>query len=536
MSTETLMRSMATETVNRTLSIGLETDQGSQPASLVYRVLREAVTAVSIAVQRLLQQLSVTMRVQRDDTDALAAVDLFLPLTTEMEVRARSLIAKPRGVAKTDRGPKEAARPQYRNSYRMEEIINSDGVLHVRCRVAEAFTWQALGGAHKGQYQRAVDKIDSTIGLQGLLKSWVTIPWGAVPSSLRAGACQQAAQQFNSHVGLLASGLKASFPSLLDRDPVERERVWREALKRLVRGTHAFEYAKAREAHPGKYAPGDSRGDRLVNVDTDWLEFVFSPFPTRQALNLVKNDDVVIYTHEATGRLYAALPLFTGVDAESALGQLSCAEEVRWWRPVASQFTALPAWNGATLSPRRNLLVVPVQTRDPLRLTTMLSSQAAEHSDGRRMNWSLITEGHGTRDRNRNQRQWTLHLATSRQVVPVIRPNVLGIHFGMEPILWWVVLDRSGSVLDQGVLQDNEILTTGLAKQLHLYEEQGKQRWVGRKRFAGELKRRTHDVACRIISLAVQFDANLSIESINWVDKQRGGALANRRHSLWNFS
>lgn len=520
--------------VARTFSIGERANDERKRDALNARVFTSAHTAVGVAVQALLSRLQVYLAVEEDDNGKLQRADLWLPISPRQEESARQLVAQARPTAPPDKGAKEAARPQYRNSYHMEEVAIRDGRLMVRCRVAERFVWQVGRGPFAGQWQHDIMLLDATRGLQGLLKSWVPIPWGDVPSALRAGACQQAAQQFNSYLALRAqtgrNSPTVSFPSLAERDPAQRKDSWEKTLGRVVTGTHPFVYARAREMAPEKYQEDDPRGDRKVNIDPDWVEFVASPFPRRQTLNFVKSDDIVVYRCRRDNRLYAALPLFTGVDDASPLGRLRQEQTLFWWQQYVETFEPLPAWTGQKLSRRRPLFLVQLESRNPDWMTQALSGR-----HGRAVSWSLVTEQAGTRGR-RNRRQWKLDIVTFRHIDLVLRPHVLGIHFGVEPILWWCLMDGQRQVLACGSVPHNVILSEGLAQQLRLQEEQGKQRWVGDRRSRKELKRRTDEIARSIVELAAEHDANLALEQIEWVDKRFGSPEANRRHSMWNFS
>lgn len=522
----------------RTFNIGIRANKERPRDRLVAQALEAAVTAAGVASRLLLERLWAYVAIVRDDSGELKSADLFLPLTSpERVARAQSLVAQAQQVAPLDRGIKEAARPQYKNSYHMEEVLEREGLLVVRCRVAERFSWIAQGGAQKGRQVSDVDIIDAKVGLQGLLKTWVSIDWGDMMTPMQVGVCQQAAQQFNSHIGLLAEDRKASFPSLLLRDPAEREWEWRAALARVATSTYPLERLLAREVNPAKYGPDDPRGDRLVTTEPDWRIFARSPNPERHPLTFVKQTDVVVYWCRLDHWLYAAVPL----------GRLAQHPQLQWWKKIVQDeaavrkrrrdgvvrdaFRPLGLWRGQRLSARQNVLLVQLETRNPRYLMRMFSGRG-----GRVVNWSLITEKLGTRGRQRNRRQWVLHLATSRKVMPRVRPNVLGIHFGTEPVLWWALMDVAGVLRDEGSIEQNEILAEGLRRQLRLQEEQGRQRWVGEKRFAKELRRRTDEVAKRIVAPAARLDANLALEDIKWVEKRRGGPDLNRRHSMWNFS
>lgn len=535
---------MKSQPVMRTVVTSPRTRGPSGLYDVVAQVFAEVVRVTGVAVQQTLILTEDLLHIERHEDGYLKRVDLWIPVSEEQAQCARVLIeqdpdAKRRQRGKPPRpepkGPKAQALPRYTNSYRMVGTVVHEGQLCVIARVAESYGWVPTVGPLQGVAQRDVSMMDVTQGLQGLLKTWVRPPLVQVPSVLRAGVCQQAGQQLASHLGLLVYGKMPSvgFPSLLPRDPHTRLTGWHEALERLAVKYEPLAYVLAREIDPGKWAADDPRGDRLVCVDEDWLLFAQSPFPHPQTLNFVKREDVVVYEHGPSGRLYAALPFFEGVPEGSRLHALAQTEELWWWRKRISYFTPLPAWRGKELSARQKVLVVPLEYRRDKggkrrgRMVDFFSGKG-----GRKVNWSLVTQKTAA-DGNPC---WEAQFATSREVVPLLRPNVLGIHFGLEPIIWWCLGDKDGNIIDTGTIEGNIILTEALSGSLRLRIEQGKQRWIGGKRFQRELQRRTDIVARGIVDLAAESNANLALEAIAWVDKRGGGADLNRRFSLWNYA
>lgn len=536
--------SVRERTVRRTFTARLHIAGKGPLPELNRQCLTAAVTIASVAVQRVLSQLQAVMHIQQNDDNQLISVELVVPCCANDEARARRNVAKPRRLPPTDKGPKEQARPQYRNSYHLEEVSMVTGSLRLRFRVAEAFRWLGTTGRLKGKWLRDLHLIDAKI-LQQVINSWLKPDLTAVPATLRPGVCQQAAQQFLSHIGLLneASQTVTSYPSLEERDPIRREREWKDALDRLIQSVTPFAYAKVRELYPGEYADDDPRGDRLVNIDPDWLAFIRSPFPGTLPLNFVTSDAVVIYERTWIGntRLYAALPLLQGVTEHSLLHRLGQKPKLRWWHCHLHEFQPLPAWSNASLTTARGqpkeLLLIPLEYDPGKRSGRPSRFRSAFTGQGSRwVNWSLLTQSRMRRGTGRGQTQWQLHFVTSRSVAPTPRPYVLGIHFGLDPILWWALSDCAGQVLQEGHIAGNEIMSAGLQSKMRLEEAQGQQRWVGDRRYNEELQRRTYEIGHLIINQAAALHANLAVEEIAWVDKRSGPPEANRRFSLWNFS
>lgn len=551
---------------------------------LMRHALGAAVIAVGVAVQRVLSRLKQYLTVALEPDGRVQHADLVFPLQAQDVARARRLITQPLYEPPEHAGPKELASPRYRNSYRLEEILEREDQQYARARIAQAFSWRSSLVSSSGRVSQDLDLIDVKKGLQQFILSWLCPALDDVPKRLRAGVCQQAGQQLLSHLGLRDSrtAREVSFPSLEERDPERRQLTWRAALECVGSGLAAFPYRTARELQPDKYAPEDPRGDRLINIDPDWVAFVRSPKPWPLPLNFVRHDDVVIYERcwseqpitrmgrhrryrpkrrrwvwvsrkqrrptQQHRRLYAALPLFEDVDAESPLGRIADDPAVAWWWHHLDDFHPLPAWAGRELTDADPVLLVPLDY-DPERRAP--KAQLADgqptrrpsrfHSafcgfGGRRVNWSLLVQRERRTGKRGAKPEWEIHFATSRKVTPALRPNVLGVHFGIEPIIWWALANAAGAILEEGRVAGNAILAESLRQKLRLEQDyQGNLRWVGERRFAADLKRRTAEVARAMVELAARNNANLAVEDIGWVDKRTGGPDANSRFTFWNF-
>lgn len=559
---EPAVQTLKTRVVVRSFYAKFHTGGAGSVHALEREAIRTAVTAVGEAVRSILALLQEFSVVEKGEIGVLNS-DLVIPATEEMFRRAQALLLQPKYVPKPDSGPKTLAKPGYRNAYRLEDSFLRGGVRYLRFRIAERFSWIANRGSQAGKSFADLDCISAKF-FQQVIMSWLKPPALAnVPSALRAGACQQAAQQFLSNLGLLneTSIPSTSFPSLEERDPDLRLTTWRAALAEVARRTDPFDYKPAREVDP-RFAPDDPRGERPVNVDLDWRVAVVSPIPRSLPLNFVGSDDVVLYRRrwveerrddrggpKGLNRIYAALPIFVGLAEEAPLAKLGQNPLLSWWRSRVNEFEPLPAWSGRRLKPKASVLVVALEYDPELRplkedreqgVTVRRPSRfisAFFGENGRKVNWSLVKAFRSRySERHAECTEAELHFATSREVAPVLTDRVLGIHFHPEPVVSWVLADRAGNVLEEGTLQGNEILSAAIAEKLRLEEMQGELRWVGAQKFGEELERRTYAVAHNILGLLRAKGANLAMEEIVWVEKRRGGKNANLRFTLWNYS
>lgn len=489
-----------------------------------------------------MQQLKVAMRLNRDASGEIESLDLVLPCPAAQLKRAEKNVAKePRQLQPNLEGPRGEAQPLYRNSYRLEETISGPSGDHwLRFRIAQAFGYWSTRGKTR-MWQRALDKMPAMI-LQQVINSWLKPDFRDVPTACQAGSAQHAAQQFLSQLGLQEEGSQTPTYPDEERDSEIRLRTWREALERIEQSASAFDTVTARKLDPRKFKEDDARGDRLITVDPDWQAFLASPFARKLPLNFVKSDHVVIWRRRLDDRLFAALPMIDGIEPDSKLWELTQSPKLGWWHKDLDEFSPLPAWKGASLTKGkrrhpRKLVLIPLsfsrlrwgktRAHDPkARKSQARFCKALSGADGRKVCWSLLT--------TKRERAY-LHIATVREVKWSLRPNVLGVHFGTGPIVWWAAADGSGNVLDEGKFE-NEILSVGLAEKLHLEEKQGRGQWVGGRQFAKVLKQRTNELVRSILTIAQTYDANVAFEVIMWVDKRTGGPDENRRFSMWNFS
>ncbi len=508
--------------------------------------LREAVRATSAAVQRILLSLEQATRIEYAVDGKIASVDLIFICPQDAIDRARKHASRPRPKSPVP-GPKGQATPQYKNSYRLEEILQDaeTGDWMMRFRVAESFAWQVGRGEDKGKILQDLAMADAKNCLQQIIYSWMRPIASDVPSLCLLGACQKAAEQFNSFIGLLWEGSQTNvrFPSTEERDPEKRRATWLTALAKVCRRNEPFTYQKAREIDPSKYGVGDRRGDRLVNVDPDWIEFVKSPEPWPLPLNFVKSADVVVYEHtwiEQRGTrqvprtaLCAAIPLFKGVAPDSPLGKLATNKDLFKWHAHVDQYKPLANWDGTRLKPSFDLLMVPLQHDEGKHPLQSRFAHLIGGETGRVVNWSLLVQHKDKKGRL----EWGLRFSTSKVVAtPSERTRVLGVHFCLDPIIWWAICDDTGEIVQEGKIEGNAVLNAALAEKLRLEGDQKKQRWVGDRKSSRDLERRTYEIARTIAGLASQHDAALALEELSYVQKCSSDLEANKRFSQWNYA
>jgi IS605 OrfB family transposase len=132
--------------------------------------------------------------------------------------------------------------------------------------------------------------------------------------------------------------------------------------------------------------------------------------------------------------------------------------------------------------------------------------------------------------------EWYLQLTLQMPTpLPKEPERVLGISFDLDAVATWSVLSLDGSVLETGALSPNEQIQSFLERKAALEWDQQKGRWVGGRRFSGELERIAHNVANQLLALAEEHDAALAVEEISYVQKASPNHEQNRLFSAWNF-
>lgn len=375
-----------------------------------------------------------------------------------------------------------------------------------------------------------------------------------LPAVLQAGVGQEAAQQLASHLMLVDSGTVAlaTFPSTDERNPLTRRAQWEEALRATCRRATPFPYQCQRDINPGAYAADDPRGDRLVNVDPTWNMVVASPHVKLLPL---------LYVTGSTIRLYRRvwLPGHMGRTARGTYALIPVSRELlaafpedvqrrlRWWKKPAVLKSVSPLHSPSqdetgetpgTLSARSTALLLPLSygrkrtERDVLPALARLPVQ-----------WARVV--HRRYRRGEEKHKWFLQLTIGYGAAVPWPKNVLGIHFGLEHVYHWALLEDRGPGMEpvpsgEGSVTGNPILARGLLEKEGLEWDQEKERWVGGDVYAPALRGDTHAVVDAILTLALskgtpECPVGLGIEHLRWVPKGAGSPEENKRFSAWNY-
>ncbi len=271
------------------------------------------------------------------------------------------------------------------------------------------------------------------------------------------------------------------------------------------------------------------------------MNFREGPEVDRFPVSFAKNDIVVYrrYSNHAAkvqgkehypsheGRLYAFIPVAQKLDSQFL-----------WWMQHVTEFTPLPAFGTRPWPKKPNAIMVPLEYRGNLDLLK---------DPDRRVKWTILAEerdhkrqreGHKGNNLPHLGTRWLLKFATENEVVTKATTSILGIHFHNDDTKLLVVwaLARNGDIVETGEFEQTTVLDYALVKKAYLEDMQRRYRWVGNRQFRKELKRRTEELAHRIVSLAAEKDARIVIEDIRYVQKTGQGPDLNSRHSLWNYA
>lgn len=533
--------------------------------------LRSIEQEVSLAVGGLLQWLKdrLTVRTTADPTGStsrarLHAADLVLE---DQVVTALPPWTRGEGKSRRRRPQKPGTKPRKAPNLFAPETLGAPEVPKEpnAVRIAWGTARQGTDEEGKPTSSWAVGHLDAKFQLQQFFASaCYDSSLAALPTLYRDGACQEAAQQLTSHLALFDSGTvtEAVFPTTEERDAVAQRRRWEEALERFCRSPRPCAYRRARELNPDAYAEDDPRGDRLVNVDPDWRVVMASPVPRRTPLLFVSGASVRLYRRiwrpDADPRTvragtYAAIPI-----GKEQFARLPAAvrAEVCWWRKdgVRETFSALlPPRQKAreTQKPGTKPLSGP-SLRTPLLLIPL--SYGRKWSEQRifraltrlPIQWARIVHRSFRRGARQNREKWFLQLTIGYQAPTAVPTRVLGIHFGLDDLYHWAVVEDRGpgndpTLVAEGVHRGNPILAHGLAKKAGVEWHQAKGRWVGGRVYGKELATDTHRVVNQMIRLAQEQrggtggPAGIGVEHIRWVEKRGPSSAANRRFSAWNY-
>ncbi len=358
--------------------------------------------------------------------------------------------------------------------------------------------------------------------------------------SVQGGIRQKAAEQVLSFLTLVDEDPNTSFPSIDERSPEVKKGQWLAALERISQNMTGFEYKRAIDIDPS-LPEEDPKSHRRINVDSDWITFVDTPEVNRFPVVFSAND-VVVYRRYTTeelaergikhyssneGRLYALVPVEQ--PPEKAL---------LWWTQHKNEFTPLAAFGPRKWPKNDCALMVPLEYRDNLDIL---------EEETRRVKWTVLTEEKDTRPFRRghegntipfHSKRWILKFATETSIVLKDTTATLGVHLHNEDekqtVMW--SLAKDGAIVERGEFEQTSVLDFALVKKDYLEKMQRAHRWVGRHQFKKELKRRTEELAHKIVRLAVRKNATLQIEEISYVQKSGQSASLNSRNSLWNYA
>lgn len=516
-------------------------------------VLTRAGVLVSRAMQALLAFVRERLLVEpEDEAHRLRRATFTFPVSEAQADSIGRLLAQPLKTTKA------GAAVRYTNGYCFTQCVQGAGGIWMASAELAFGEWRE--GKRRGAKPRfAVSIIPSTTAFQGLLHTYVGKPFLRIlPTALRAGVCQEVAQQVTSYLGQLASArvkVLPEFPTVEDRDPESRGREYRVAIETLYTDVRPFTHAKAREVRPGRYAEDDPRGDRLIVADPRWTRVLRSPHPHPIPLHFVKGDAVQILegTHRfsagvaksdrhrgvreenprvrasrspnvqkrgQTGlrQYYAALPLCDGEDP--GLGALLNAPRPKHGRGLDLALTPVPLMGEGAKRRKKETLLVPL-SGDRGRFVRIL------HNPSLTIAWSRIVERKG---------EWFLQL-TVRTRTPALAglDRWLGITFGLDAVASWVLLDGEGRELDRDALTPNEHIARFLDEKKSLEWDQQRERWIGGTQYTRSLETIAHGVANQLIELAVGHRARLAIEEIAYVQKRGRDHERNVLFTAWNY-
>jgi hypothetical protein len=484
-------------------------------------LLGNLITSIGITAQQVLSRIKESLSLDFDENDKVSRARLKIVVTGDDIPRAERLLQK----TMTDFG--------YTNSYRLVELHKREsGMAQVVFEIAHAKVLPST--------RRVLDAMPANF-LAQVLSSWGRYPeMEALPATLRGGLAQKVAEQLLSYVQLKDEDLNTSFPSTEERSPDKKRTGWLEALNRIGGNMSGFEYKRARDLDPTIHED-DPRGNRRINVDPDWIAFVDLPDVDRFPGTFEKNDVVVYrrYTddkakesgkeHYATnqGRLYALVPVSEVTDPRFL-----------WWTNHKMEFSPLEAFGERKWPKKPCHVMVPLEYRDNLDIlsdpkrsvkkTILVEEQ--EHRPGR--------HGHKGNNIPFLGKRWVLKFSTESVVNSRETDKILGVHFHEEDeklsVVWMLMKD--GSEIRRGEFTQEHILDYAVLRKEYLEGLQRSHRWVGGKQFRHELKRRTEELALRIVAIAQEHSASILIEDIKHVPKQGQGHDRNSKHSLWNYA
>lgn len=523
----------------RTVFAHLHVVGAGRAPELNARALSALITANGEATQALLRLCLDGLALRQDDEGRLVSAELTLPCRKDKVASAAARAAEPTWDERPDRKGKIVRKKWYGkgNSYALTRFTPESDTLTMRL-------FERYLGALDGKDKMYIHKLPANF-FQAAFIQFLRLPFSGMPGIVVGPALKQTAEQVMSFVSLLQGGKQeAEFPSTAERNPERRRNDWESAVEALTKRTEPMEFVRARDHDPRAYDADDPRGDRYINITPEWIAFAESPFPARLPLKITP-DFCALFRRRTEGRakiperLYICLDMFRGARTDTELGYLVEAGEFLWWHDHADEFSLVTTGGKINLAGLHPLLMVPLEYDRHDRFEQIIGAGRGielitlkEHRNNRKGR-----RGHSRKRRLKTEdRLWRVDFSTTGKVnVPEWNERMLGLHFADEPVITWTLVERDGTISEEGRLSGNPILERGLAEKEKLEVLQQKGRWAERK-FQPTLKTLTHELVRAIVLLAVEKRTGLAIEDIAWVDKRSGDSIANRRFSMWNFS
>lgn len=533
----------------------------STASAQIMEMLRVGLTVVVEHEDRLIQKtVEWPFNKDKDGKWFLKEVRVRFPATADRAQMVRNLLANP-----------VKGESRYTNAYRfiaVEEHPDAGGRFWITAELAYG-EWKSRDGKDgKTIWTHTANVIQATTGLQQLIATYLQPPsLTALPSALRAGPCQETAQQLTSLLGNIESPKvkgEVMLPTVEDRDPARRYAVYKAALDTLLEDASPLVYQAARELDPGKYAADDKRGDRLVCSDERWLAVCRRPDPNSIPLFFVQGAAVRVVLGEAefdagvskTNRhrgarvsssrvrdsrsvnvrekgktglraFYALLPVLdtedpTIMDILEARDRRKTASESRG-RGLRLDFDSVALQSGVPVPSGKRadkFLRVPLSF-DRKRFERILSHRDLEIA------WTKVVKKDGG---------WRLQITLR---VPYHEPigirRVLGVTFGLDAIMTWALLDEHGTLLEHGTTMPNQQIERFLKEKRQVEWDQQKGRWVGGRQFDRMLDGIAHAVAGEVVALAVKHEAALVLHDIQYMQKSGTDSDNNVLFTAWAY-
>lgn len=475
------------------------------------------------------------LEVERDGQGRLVRADLVVLCANQKDAdEARKLLdpnrprRKRRDQSDDQQDDSNQPPPRFANSYRLIAVEGGGdgGLPNLRFRLAYGEEQEEMTDDEASKLVWRVRFISSQF-LQMIIVRWLRAPLLAqLPTSVRQGLGQEAAQQLLSHLGLQEEGSQEpSLPSIDGREVSEIESAWQQNLDDL---------------------PSDSDiGKQSANQ-----QMTANLPPRPQTIRFIAADSATVWSDGR--RLYAWLPVFAGISADSPLAAFCDRDDLYWWRhgsllPLAP----LKPWETVKKTVQKRQVEVPrqwdVSSSNGVLVPLRVRLNKQPHADGRAkalprlahwlsldwpVSWSLLTHREwraGRRGRGKRRSEWLFELIFRRPVSkPEPRPNILGV----APTRCKTGAGNVASCLDWALMSSEGLFRQGqiLVDQIPWDHQHFGRRWRDNR------KRLAHEAARKIVALAQSFDADLALLEIDYVAKRTRNPRANREATFWNFA